>query len=98
MSGYEVVVFDVDGYTYVQSFPTKIAAVMRERLNLDVADHERKAKAAALREAADAFEGGHLNLDCAGPDIDRWRLMNEVRGNQVDSLRARAEAIESEEA
>lgn len=59
-----------------------------------LARHDRKIAAEALRGAADAFEAAHLNLDCAGPDIDRWRLENEVRERLVDSLRARADRIE----
>ncbi|WP_334153003.1 hypothetical protein [Microbacterium sp.] len=48
-------------------------------------------RAEALREAADAFEGGAINVEVfrGGLEIVYWRAANKTRRSIVSSLRAR---------
>lgn len=59
-------------------------------------DHDAKVRAEALREAADAFEGGAINVEVfrGGLEVVYWRAANKTRRSIVSSLRARADRIE----
>ena len=58
-----------------------------------------RVKAEAVREAADAFEGGTINVEIFEDSAEarRWEASNAARERIVASMRARADRIEKGE-
>lgn len=65
---------------------------------LEAIEADREEAASALEAAADAFEGGSINLEVfkEGPQLEFWRASNETRASLVKSLRERARATRPE--
>lgn len=64
-----------------------------------IAEVRRQAAEEALLKAADAFEGGEINIEIFGDSVEArlWRMSNQTRSSLVKSLRARAAAYRREE-
>lgn len=73
--------------------------VHREAFDRWLAEVRRQAAEEALLKAADAFEGGEINIEIFGDSVEArlWRMSNQTRSSLVKSLRARAAAYRREE-
>ena len=70
----------------------------RDVIAKEIAGIRREAKVQALREAARAFEAATINIQIFGnsPEAELVRVDNAARARFVESLRARADRMESE--
>lgn len=75
------------------------ASDLANRLMPFLAEVRRQAAEEALLKAADAFEGGEINIEIFGDSVEAslWRMSNQKRASLVKSLRARAAAYRREE-
>ena len=70
----------------------------RDVIAKEIAGIRREAKVQALREAARAFEAATINIQIFGnsPEAELVRVENAARARFVESLRARADRMETE--
>lgn len=90
-----------DSGTLVDGFmPTTHRAELEHYVSVaPLAEVRRQAAEEALLKAADAFEGGEINIEIFGDSVEArlWRMSNQTRSSLVKSLRARAAAYRREE-